>query len=316
MKLKYSLVILLLLCLCGSAYASDVNSTDAYSAQDADFAVNAHEQAVTDHLISVEETNDLNVSSNNDVLSSSDGESVLGASDLYFNASISDEADANAKGTKDDPFKYFYTSRLPMWGLKNIYLANGVYELIDDEDSGISFMNLNIIGESAKDTIIYSQIPIQFYEDNTISDLTIYYMASMQVEYLSSGSALHLNNVIVNSMMLLEGSFNFENTKFINGFGSYDGVNGTKGGAIYCDPYYGDEYPCYINLKNCSFINNNASYGGAIYMKYGDLTIDNCSFINNTAQYYGGAISCDNVNLKMKKKDKLYLNYFLKHIKF
>ena len=299
MKLKYSLVILLLLCLCGSAYASDVNSTDAYSAQDADFAVNAHEQAVSDNLISVEETNDLNVSSNNDVLSSSDGESVLGASDLYFNASISDEADANAKGTKDNPYKYFYTSRLPRWGLENIYLANGVYEIIDDKGSGVSFMNLNIIGESAEDTVIYSQSSMMFYGDNTISDLNIYYMAGMQMDMYGPGSAAYFDNVIVNSMWLLVGSFNFENTRFINGFGSYDGVNGTKGGAIYCDPYYGDEYPCYINLKNCSFINNNASYGGAIYMKYGDLTIDNCSFINNTAQYYGGAISCDRVNLEI-----------------
>ena len=305
MKFKYFLVVLLILCLCGTAYASDANTTDAYSAPDGGLVLSSVESVVSDDLISVDETNDYsNVSSNIDVLSSNDDESVLGAHDLYFNASISEEA-TDADGSKEKPYKYFYTSRIPdsFGKLYNFYLANGVYEIIDDTGYGGIFINSNIIGESVDDTIIYSQSSILFYNDNTISDLTIYCLACMQEDIFGSGSALYLDNAVVNSMWLFGGLYNFENTKFINGFGSYDGVNGTKGGAICCEPYY-DQYSgqylySYINLINCSFINNNASYGGAIYMKYGNLTIDNCSFINNTAQYYGGAISCDSVNLNI-----------------
>ena len=41
-----------------------------------------------------------------------------------------------------------------------------------------------------------------------------------------------------------------------------------------------------IFIKNCTFINNTAQWGGAVYNCY----VENCTFIDNTAKEYGGAI--------------------------
>lgn len=42
-------------------------------------------------------------------------------------------------------------------------------------------------------------------------------------------------------------------------------------------------------MKNCTFLDNNAIYGGGLYFYDGTAKIINCSFINNEANY-GGAI--------------------------
>lgn len=58
------------------------------------------------------------------------------------------------------------------------------------------------------------------------------------------------------------------------------------------------------NIRNCSFINNCNSLGGAI-TPHNHCVIDNCTFINNTAtKYYGGAISTFYGNLSDMKADK------------
>ena len=279
-------MILLLLCLCGSAYASDVNSTDAYSAQDADFAVNAHEQAVSDNLISVEETNDLNVSSNNDVLSSSDGESVLGDDgDVYFDASIIDESMSN--GTKEYPFKYLTDDRIV--GAVNIYLANGTYEFITSDPSYpvMQFDGVNIIGEDRDNTFISGgESQSVFLSDSLITNLTIHDMAS------AAFSSLTFDNVVVNSIFALGGSFIFKNSKFVDGVGMPSEA-GSAGGVIFCqDSGFGIN----LYLNNCSFTNNNADYGGVIYMAGGSLTMDDCSFEKNTAEK-GGVIFADSGNV-------------------
>ena len=46
-----------------------------------------------------------------------------------------------------------------------------------------------------------------------------------------------------------------------------------------------------ITLNNCTFINNNADYGGVLYSPVGGNKITNCKFINNTATSSGGAIN-------------------------
>ena len=45
-----------------------------------------------------------------------------------------------------------------------------------------------------------------------------------------------------------------------------------------------------FTVGGCSFINNSAHYGGAIYNDGSNLTVSNSTFINNSAYYYGGAI--------------------------
>ncbi|MBZ9571168.1 hypothetical protein KQY27_06395, partial [Methanobrevibacter sp. TMH8] len=62
-----------------------------------------------------------------------------------------------------------------------------------------------------------------------------------------------------------------------------------SGGAIY-NKYDGT----IMTFINCTFINNSASYGGAIYNEGTDQSIINCNFINNTAKTgSGGAIYND-----------------------
>lgn len=63
-----------------------------------------------------------------------------------------------------------------------------------------------------------------------------------------------------------------------------------------------------INLNNCTFSNNTAELGGAIYIKDGVLNIRNSLFTDNTASLFGGAITAisstvtmDNVTLRNNK---------------
>lgn len=80
-------------------------------------------------------------------------------------------------------------------------------------------------------------------------------------------------------------SVNFINIIFQNGY-SITGM----GGDIYNN--WGN---CKVN--NCTFINNYAYYGGAIY-NTGNInsTVTNCTFINNSAFYSGGAIQNQECN--------------------
>ncbi|OEC85788.1 hypothetical protein A9507_12105, partial [Methanobacterium sp. A39] len=76
------------------------------------------------------------------------------------------------------------------------------------------------------------------------------------------------------------------NITFVNG-------NASSGGAI-CNKGI-------LNIYNCSFENNNAtSSGGAVYSESGSLSVSNSVFNNNYAKYSGGAVSsysvCNVVN--------------------
>ena len=55
-----------------------------------------------------------------------------------------------------------------------------------------------------------------------------------------------------------------------------------------------DEFESIVKLKNCIFKENAAGeYGGAIYLfSSGNFTFENCTFDNNKAKY-GGAIYYD-----------------------
>ena len=57
------------------------------------------------------------------------------------------------------------------------------------------------------------------------------------------------------------------------------------GAAIHCT---GTSYEAYV--YNCTFINNYAQHGGAIYIQGSKLDVYDSVFINNTALHYGGAI--------------------------
>ena len=68
-------------------------------------------------------------------------------------------------------------------------------------------------------------------------------------------------------------------------------VTWTSGGAIRCVSEQGNEAS--LDIVDCTFDNNHADDGGAIYAEYVRTNILNCRFTNNSADDHGGAIEFD-----------------------
>ncbi len=191
--------------------------------------------------------------------------------DVYFDNNASHD---HGEGTLDDPYKELRDGRI----LDNsvIHLKNGEYEYsVSDSHTNIAF-----VGEDASKTIINGHGGI-----------------------LLINGRLSLSNItICNLNIFNQGNIYASNTYFANSSGINIGSNGDSfGGAIYCVDGSNNAY-----LTNCTFINNYATFGGAIYLNGGILEINDCNFINNTALNYGGAIACDvsnsiNPRLTIKK---------------
>ena len=96
-------------------------------------------------------------------------------------------------------------------------------------------------------------------------------------------------------------SIKLNNITFING-------NATDGGAIYT--YDSNWYSIDVVIDSCTFINNTASVdGGAICMAQGsyNFTVNKCTFINNTASTAnGGAIYYDGDGNELYLTDSIF----------
>ncbi|MGN0160888.1 MAG: hypothetical protein ACI4AQ_05830 [Lachnospiraceae bacterium] len=77
--------------------------------------------------------------------------------------------------------------------------------------------------------------------------------------------------------IVVSGNVDFNMCDFVNCY--YSGGNG---GALYISS--GE-----VNLSSCSFLDNCADYGGAVFNR-GTLTIDNCTIKSNWAEEMGGSI--------------------------
>ncbi|WP_458402588.1 Ig-like domain repeat protein [Methanobrevibacter sp.] len=200
-------------------------------------------------------------------------EDILTASnDYFFDASAEDDGD----GSQANPYKYLTVDRIK--ANSNLYLADGEYEL----DSSKNIERVNIYGTNADKTIIsYSGVGFRV---NTY---------------------LHIRNVTFADMTIINyANLTAENTVFSFGSGyTADNYGNNFGGAIYTS----GEYPnAYVGLKNCTFENNFAVYGGAIYMGSGTLDIADSLFLNNSAYNYGGAIACENTGSVSISKSKFF----------
>ena len=58
-----------------------------------------------------------------------------------------------------------------------------------------------------------------------------------------------------------------------------------------------------VTIDNCTFLNNNASCGGAVYVKGGSLNIINSYFKDNYAELFGGAILAVSTNTNISNTD-------------
>ena len=199
--------------------------------------------------------------------------------DYYFNASAADDS---GDGSKDNPYKYLTADRIK--ANANVYLANGEYNL----DKVKSIEQVNFIGCNANQTIIkFDGVAFRAWNAMTLTNLTI-------------SDATIMNYATLNAT----------NTIFAHGSGSNkDSYGNNFGGAIYC-PYYSGYTPA-VNIKNCTFIDNYAEYGGAIYMDGGSLDIIDTMFINNFAYNFGGSIAGEyGVKINITRS-KFYNSYSL-----
>ncbi len=197
--------------------------------------------------------------------------------DYYFNSSSDEDGD----GSIDNPYNSLTNSRLKAGS--TIHLANGEYNLT----SGKTLNKVTIIGEDSQKTIIrYSgyggvgQFTLNIDNYATLSNVTF-----IGFNFDIEGATLQATNTV------------FKNSVAFNEYSSatnlVNSASNSFGGAIYAysyADYYGSYTPTII-LDNCSFVNNTAEYGGAIYINSGLLSITNSSFINNSAYNYGGAIA-------------------------
>lgn len=249
------LVFLLLLIIVPSIFASD--------------AVDNQTVVSSDEQIEISAVNDGGVIYSH----SGDTSDVLtGSNDIYFNAS----ADSDGKGTQSSPYKYLQYNRLTSGC--TAHFADGTYNL--DAKKGI-YSSMTLIGQSAQNTIIkFNGIAFNVGTGYTLTlkDLTLNHATVKNFGTVSATNVIFKNGVAVDD----------------TGYG----YNNAYGGAIY--NYVNTDYSGYVTntpkntLYNCTFLNNSAMYGGAIYLPYGELSISNCKFINNSAHWFGGAIASEN----------------------
>ncbi|WP_407377749.1 C1 family peptidase [Methanobrevibacter sp.] len=137
-----------------------------------------------------------------------------------------------------------------------VHLAEGEYYL--DERSYIAD-NMTFIGENAKNTIVHAN-GYTITAKNTLTFINLTF------------DKLSISN---------NGNINAVNTVF-------------KSSAKSVIDSIGSDYQ--VSLVNCTFDNNQAENGGAIYMDGGYLNIEDSQFLNNYAKNSGGAIYTDFVN--------------------
>ena len=249
-------VFLLLLVVIPSTFAADIDSLN----NDTTAVVEAPSQ---DDEIIIETPQ---VDEEDTQTSTQDGDVLQAGSDIYFDASVEKD---NGDGTIYSPYKYLTSSRIKQ--NSNIHLAEGVYVL----DKRVSIYGVTITGANAENTII----KYDGYAFNVQGDFA-------------------LNSVTLSGINILnKGQITAKDTIFANGKGyTADSYGNNFGGAIYAPyetDYYGYGTSYSIDLTNCTFVNNSAEYGGAIYMEGGYLNVVDSTFINNTAFNYGGAIALE-----------------------
>ena len=197
----------------------------------------------------------------------------LQSMDVYYNSSVENDGD----GSLQNPFKNLNNNFA-----KNdvVHLANGEYAI----EGFKSLYDVSIVGEDCEKTII------------------------------KGNTSIRTNNIVLRNLTVIgvnfnsNGNFKAENVIFkeAKGYAAGEYLN-VYGGSIYS--YYDYHVSYSINLKNCSFIDNTAKYGGAIYLNNGLIDIEDCLFLNNHAFQFGGAVAIENSNNVTIKRSKFINDY-------
>ena len=183
----------------------------------------------------------------------------------------------------------------------NETIASGDSEILSDDlyfdsnsanDGNGSFENPygNFTNDRIKDNSVihFASGEYNLSSDSYCSDVSFYGAGSQNTILNGNGYTLHgTKNLVFKNITLINLKIVTDN-RFIslsatNTVFKDCGDDNSNGGAIY------SQYSGSMTLTNCSFYNNSASYGGAIYMSQGSLYIYNSTFEDNSA-VYGGAI--------------------------
>lgn len=206
----------------------------------------------------------------NDILKSNDNEDIISDDDsnepieefnhYYFDSNATEDGN----GSIDNPYKTLSDDKFQSDSI--LHFASGIYNYTP---SSYSKFNVTIYGQDSSNTIISSPVDNQALYVQTVFNIANITLNNLQLVLTGDSAFLNASNVNFSNSTAMETS-----------------ISGTScGGAIYSF----DKNSTLI-LNNCSFQNNYALYGGAIFTANADLKITDCNFINNTAKYYGGAI--------------------------
>ena len=235
--------------------------------------VNLDDDIVSDSL---SEDNDLKAIENNNIVSGN--EQTGQNNEIYFS---SDALNDDGNGSIDNPYKTLSDDRIKPNSI--LHFSSGIYNYTPINSS--NNVNITIFGQNSSNTIINSPLANHTFNVSRI---------------------LNIENISFNNLqIILKGdstSLNAKNTNFYNATAlSKDLSYNSFGGAI-----NSLDKNQKVILNNCSFYNNQALYGGAVYCIGNELTVSDCHFINNTAKYYGGAIYCfaNNSNVGNSSFDK------------
>ena len=203
--------------------------------------------------------NDLYAIENNDMVF--EGESN-DANEYYFDSNALDD---DGNGSMDNPYKTLNDDRIKPNSI--LHFASGIYNYTPINSN--NNVNITIYGQDSSNTIINSPL-----DNHTFNVAKIF----------------NIENITFNNLQIIlkeeNATLNASNVNFHNSTAIITDPSGTScGGAIYSFDKNGS-----IILNNCSFYNNYALYGGAIFSANADLKVTDCNFINNVGNYYGGAI--------------------------
>ena len=219
----------------------------------------------------------------NNVSLSSDDDEIVGAGEVYFDASASSGGD----GTQSRPYNTVTSSYL---GTTN-HFAPGTYR-ISSSLSSYSYEGISFIGSDRDNTILQYTGSDTFLTSSyglTFSTITL-----KGCSIVSTGGSLTATNTIFDGGVAKEETES-DNYKYGNSYGGTIKKAASSSSFDWGDIFGGGgSTDRSITLDNCIFRNNRASYGGAIYAEKCTVTITNTLFENNRAENGGGAIAALN----------------------
>ncbi len=200
------------------------------------------------------------------------------SSTVYFDAN----AAIDGTGTESSPYK---TLNGRLSGYSTYIFAPGTYTISSAPYSFLGQSDMTLIGSNPITTIIEYTGSGTFL--NTSSILNFIGISLKNIHIESSGLLNATNTIFDGGVAPVEAEGNYY---YGNSYGG--AIKKSSSGGLF-DSIFGSSSKGLI-LNNCTFKNNHAAYGGAIYISNDSANITNTIFENNYAENGGGSISAIN----------------------